>query len=945
MAIVDIPKRNFSSGEISPRARALMDIARYQNGMRAPLTNWQVLIPGGLTRRKGTKHVALAAGFAVLKPFEPSTTDAYMLAFSDLLIRFYKDTAYTGTQLASPYGTNDLRRVRTAQVNDVMILVHGAYAPRRLSRTGPTTFVLSTFPFYPPPTYEAGLQPATTITLSATTASITVTASVGVFAGTDVQRVLSAGTGRAIITSFTSSTVVAALVLDTFETTVYTAGQWTIEGSPVAQLTPSVAGPVGAEVVCTLGIRQSGTSELLAQDFTTWQDYSGTVVLATGDHDGPANSTQLLVDGAANFVQAGVLTTQVIVNVTDGSRGIVSSVAPGHLGIDGLLFGGVDADFDIGDVYEVLETGGATLTTTQARLTGGTAGHGWIEDAVTVTAGRTYELRFTIGETSAALQVGSSSQASDLYPETSFLPGEHAVTVVAAGTTMYVQFRNNQNTWTTITAASVKQFSAGGFRAEDVGKYLLVHEGLIRILTVLSDMQIHGEIVKELSSTAPAPAGAWTLESPAWSDILGWPQAVVLYEGRLYLGGTAAFPQDIWGSAVDDFSDFFPGANPEDAVHFSIVDSGGNITLNVLNWLMPAENMLTGTSHGEYRLIGSGDDPITAVTPPRARIQSSYGSDGEVMPIKVDQALLFPHRNGSKLREITLDPVSTTRYQTRDLTILADHLLRKHRLVELAYSSEPLSTVWGVRADGVMLALTYDAREEVAGWWQFVTAGEVESVAVIPHPTQNRSQIWLSVNRAAGRFVEVMDEEALMVYNQAKYASGEDEEDPGFWEGLTVDAGVVYNGVATTTITGLTHLNGQTVDIVGDGAVFPAQVVSGGQVVLPLPVQSAFVGLHFEAEGETLPPEIAQGTISRATKRWVDVMVMLHETIGLEVQGVQVDTFRTPDQPMDKGVRPFSGDVFVDTYGWGESLTLTFAQRQPLPATVLALVGQLEVEQ
>jgi hypothetical protein len=920
-----------------------MDITRYQNGMKR-LTNWRVLIPGGLTRRPGTKYVATAAGVAVLRPFEPSTSDAYMLALSHQAIRFYKDTAYLGVQIASPYTSADLRRVRTAQVNDVMVLVHSAYAPRRLIRTAPTTFVLSNFPFYPPPTHEAGSKPSAFIELSATTGTITITASQAAFNTADAQRVLSAGTGRAIITTITSSTVVSALVLDTFDDDAYAVGLWTIEGSPVATLTPSLAGPVGAQVTCTLGVRQPAASELLDQDFTNWQDFSGTTVLASGAHDGPANSTNLLVDVSENFVTAGILTTHVIVNTADSnSRGIVSSVAPGHLGVEGLLKGGTDADFDIGDTYEVLETGGAVITAGLARLTGGTAGHGWIEDGHATTAGRIYEVRFTVGETPAALQVGASSKLSDLYPETSFTPGEHAVTVTATGSNMYVQFRNNQNSWTSIRGVSSKQFSAGGFRSEDVGKYLRVHNGLIRIHTVVSEFQANGEIVKELDSDEPATAGAWSLEIASWSDTLGWPQSVCLYEGRLYFGGTAEFPQDIWGSAVNSFSDFFTGPNPEDAVRFSIVDSAGNITLNVLNWLMPAENMLTGTSHGEYRLIGSGDDPITAVTPPRARIQSSYGSDGEVMPIKVDQALLFPHRKGSKLREITLDPVSTTRYQTRDLTILADHLLRKQRLLELAYSSEPLSTVWGVRADGVMLALTYDAREEIAGWWRFVTAGDVESVGVIPHPTQNRSQVWLVVNRTAGRFLEVLDEEALMVFNQTKYAAANDD-DPGHWEGLTVDAGVVYNGVSTSTITGLNHLNGQTVDIVGDGAVFPQQVVSGNQVTLSLPVTSAFVGLHYEADGETLPPEVAQGTISRATKRWTDVMVMLDETIGLEVQGTEVDICRTPPQPMDHGGAPFTGDTFVDTYGWDTNLTITFAQRQPLPATVLALVGQLDVE-
>ena len=924
MPLVAILKNSFVSGELSPQMRALTDLKRYANGAKQ-LENWRILPTGGVINRAGLRYVATAAGFNVLLPFEPSTSDAYILECSNTVIRFYKDTASLGVSISTPYVTADLRQLRTAQVNDVMLLAHSSYAPRRLVRTAPTTFVLSPVPFYPPPTYESGDKPAIGLTLSATSGTITITAASAYWQDGDIQRQIVAGVGRAIITGVTSSTVLSALVIDPFISTTVASGTWTLTGSPVGQLTPSASGPVGAQVTVDLGGEHPWLSNLVNQTFSGWTDYSGAVQLITGVHTGASNTTDKVIDVNVDFVKAGVLPTHIVNNIGDASFGEVSSVTTKMLGISGLLFGGTENDFDNGEGYKILETGASRTSPTQIELNGGTAGHGWRETSFSTSAGVAYQIKFTIGESQASIMVGSAAALGELYVETGFPPGEHSIVFTATGTTTFLSFRNNQNAWASISHISCRQYSLSAFRSGDALKYVRLHGGLIQLRTLVQTWQMSGEIVKELDTKAPAAAGGWSLETPSWSDALGWPRTVVLYEGRLYFAGSASFPQTIWGSGVDSFFDFFVGTNPDDGVEFAVVDSGGNITLNVIASLVPAENMLANTSHGEYRLIGSGDDPISAVTPPRARIQSSYGSDAVVQPIKVDQSIIFAQRKGSKVRQMTLDATTTAKFLAEDLTIVANHLLKEFRLLELAYQPEPLSTVWGTRSDGTALALCYDAREEVKGWWRMVTAGAIESVAIIPHPTQNRHQVWMSINRATGRFIEVMDEEAVM-----SYAGGS-------WRGLTVDAGVVYSGAATATITGLSHLNGQPVDIVGNGVQYPTQVVSGGQItgLSPL-VTSAFVGLHYDSRGTTLPPEVgALGTIQRSHKHWIEVTALLDETVRLTVQGQALEL---------TGLAPYTGEKHIPTLGWGRDGTITFVRDQPYPATLLGLVGYLDVE-
>lgn len=954
MPLVDVLKSSFTSGEMSPQMRARVDVDRVRNGA-AQLENWLVMVQGGVTRRPGLRYVATAKHadrLCLVRPFEPSTTEAYILEIGHGYIRFYAngariEVAGVPVEVSTPYQESDLRLLRTAQSNDVMILVHPSYAPRRLSRLSATSWVLSVILFRPPPLFEAGIAVPADLTLSALSGSITVTADNGVFLAADKHRQILSGVGRATITEVTSSSVVTALVIDAFSDTTLASGTWRLHGSPVADLTPDMTGPVGAVVNLTLAATQANAPELVSNgDFssslTDWTNHSAPTV-ATGTHTGAANSADL-VDSAADFVTDGVQVTHLVTNTTDASTGQVAAVGPASLTLatPGLL-GGTDDDFDTGDAYTVKQTGSASASGGSAFLRGGTAGVGWIEQEISVTNATRYRVTFTVSDAPVAMMIGSTSQTSDIKSEASYPVGEHAATFVADGPSAFLQFRNNQDTTGKVSNVSVKINAIAGFRAGD-GGYVRLNGGLVSVAALVDSSTVRGEILQELSTTDAAAAGAWSLESSAWSDALGWPSAVVLYEGRLYFAGSSSFPQTIWGSVIDDFFTFSTGPNDDDAVQFSLVDSGGNITLNRIRWLMPAENMLVGTTHGEYRLIGSGDDPLTPRTPPRVRVQSTFGSD-TVQPLKVGAAILFAQRQGSKVREMAFDERTSTTFVARDITVLASHLLQESRIVELAYQQEPLSMVWGVRRDGVGLPLTYDLSEQVVGWSRITTQGRLESVATIPHPLANAHQVWFSVQRTIGasvtRFIEYLDTEAEMTFPEA-VIDPETGETIDSWQGLTVDAGVVWSG-NSATITGLGHLEGEVVQVVANGAVFPETTVAGAQVTVSQPVQRAFVGLGYSARGKTLPPEVpVRGTSQRSRKRWVEVTARLYQSLCLVLNGNRL-TFRTAAMPMDQGLPPFTGDKRVVTLGWSTDAGLTFVADQPVPCTLLGLIGVLDV--
>lgn len=127
-------KPSFAGGEISPALYGRTDFAKYDNGA-AQLKNFIVLRYGGVANRAGTKFIAKAPGFAVLRPFKYSSRENYVIEFSEYQIRvFGRDKELVAT-LTSPYKADEnLRLIKYTQSADVMFLVHPSYPPMTLTR-------------------------------------------------------------------------------------------------------------------------------------------------------------------------------------------------------------------------------------------------------------------------------------------------------------------------------------------------------------------------------------------------------------------------------------------------------------------------------------------------------------------------------------------------------------------------------------------------------------------------------------------------------------------------------------------------------------------------------------------------------------------------------------------------------------------------------------------
>jgi len=246
MQIVTL-QTDFTTGELDPKLRARADIEQYRSGL-ATAINVTVQPQGGAKRRPGTRYVATLptnAGQGVrLVSFEFSTTVSYMLIFvpgrmyvfrSGALVTNINGSGLDYLAIAS-MTASIISTMCWTQSYDTLIVVHEDLPPIKIFRGGSdTAWTASNLTFNYTPKYAftlATTNPAATLTPSATTGNITLTASAAVFSAASVGQFVYSTTsfGRARITEYTSTTVVKARVtVPFFDTTAIASGNWTYE--------------------------------------------------------------------------------------------------------------------------------------------------------------------------------------------------------------------------------------------------------------------------------------------------------------------------------------------------------------------------------------------------------------------------------------------------------------------------------------------------------------------------------------------------------------------------------------------------------------------------------------------------------------------------------------------------------------------------------------------
>lgn len=402
-----------------------------------------------------------------------------------------------------------------------------------------------------------------------------------------------------------------------------------------------------------------------------------------------------------------------------------------------------------------------------------------------------------------------------------------------------------------------------------------------------------------------------------------YPSAVTFFEQRLCWGGTNNKPNGFFSSRSGSFENMnvsYP-TRADDAITAGLVAR----EVNVVQHLVPLEDLLAFTSAAVFRINGGGQSDFISPSSFISRVQAYRGASN-VRPAVIDSVVLYWQARGAQLRTLGFQ-FDTDGYRGSDLTIFAPHLFKGRTIVDQAYTQHPLSTLWAVGDDGALYALTWELEQDVWGWAKCTTDGTVKSVACIPQDGED--VLYMVVERTVGsvarRYVERLG--------------------TALWEDIAdavyVDSGVAYSGSAATTFSGLEHLEGETVVAVADGAAQSGLVVSGGVVTLSSSATDVVIGLPFTSVIETLPPGFSSpgGSLQGVKKSHNQLTLRVEKTRGLSYGVSEDDLYdvkdRTDDDDLDSPPALLTGDIELTLpVNWTTNPTFVVVQSNPLPATI-----------
>ncbi|WP_226779016.1 hypothetical protein [Oceaniglobus trochenteri] len=470
--------------------------------------------------------------------------------------------------------------------------------------------------------------------------------------------------------------------------------------------------------------------------------------------------------------------------------------------------------------------------------------------------------------------------------------------------------------------------------------------GIVEITAVAGPRSATAEVRKRLpDGLTERPTYRWS--EAAWSDLRGWPRAIGAFQQRHCYGGTPMDPRTMWFSVIGGTVDMTDNGLEDDGFSYILASPRARAG-EIRSILAAGETLHIFTSGDEF--FGSATDADRAFAAETARFSSdtAHGA-ADVPPILIDGAPVFLHKNSRQLFAQMINP-NSGKFIGENLTQIARHILGRGA-DRLVYQEDPVPVVWARGTDGALIGLTYLPGQKVVGFHRHDLAGGfVEDIEVLPSDDGLSEDLYLIVRRQINgqtrRFIERMKHPFIEL----------DGLEPDLQDAWFQYCAVRYQGTATTEISGLDHLEGETVTAWTERGAFARLTVTGGAVTLPHPVTSAITGLDATDLQNIETLDIVMGTPDggdEGRKRTHRVTGMrVHRTVGGRfsvIQTTSCERRETASQPIFNE-RAFAlpslrdGVVEIGGHkGWSHQTALKFTPDPGAPFTLVSRTPTLMV--
>lgn len=429
-------------------------------------------------------------------------------------------------------------------------------------------------------------------------------------------------------------------------------------------------------------------------------------------------------------------------------------------------------------------------------------------------------------------------------------------------------------------------------------------------------------IQPDTSQTPPEP-------NDSFIGVGNYPRSAGYFQGRRWFGGSNLKPQTLFATRSGTESNMSYSIPTRD--NDSIVVRLTSRQANTIRHIIPLNDLLLLTSGAEW-MVNAGNG--TTITPSSIDYKpQGYIGAAAVLPVVTSDAVVYVQDRGGRVREM-LYSWEKSGYKTNDICVMAPHLFDGYSIVSMAYVRVPYPMIFCVRSDGVLLGLTYMPEQQIAAWHWHTTDGLFKSVVGVPEGDEDvlYAIVERTINGQTKRIIERK--------HSRRFTS--------LANSFFVDCGVTYSGAPATTISGLWHLEGETVAILADGATHASRVVTNGQITLEDAASIVHIGLPYEANVYTLPMAFEAQAFGQGRQKNVNAAHMrVVNSSGLFIGplgGTLTDSAQRTSEVYGTPPDAITKEVKIDIRpSWNHHGQIHIQQRDPLPATLLSITLEASV--
>lgn len=404
-----------------------------------------------------------------------------------------------------------------------------------------------------------------------------------------------------------------------------------------------------------------------------------------------------------------------------------------------------------------------------------------------------------------------------------------------------------------------------------------------------------------------------------WSATRGYPKNGVFAGGRLWFGGTRDKPQSVFASKAGSFLDFYLEEGDDDEAIFVSINGSQSDIVDIVG----DRGLQIFTEGAEYKVTGNTPTTINI------QQQTQHGSFSINVPTTaLDGAILFVDRNGRSLRQYLYD-YNEDAYRSIDLSVLASHLIVSPVDMDIVTSttSEDANYVFVINQDGTAVVLNTLRDQDINGYTKFNQVRNSGGADLFKQCVTVNNTLFTYSQRDINRFT--IDQ---MTFD------------------YKMDSSVKYTTPHSTTLSGLLHLAGDTVEVVAGNSSLPSRAVSATGTITLTSIEAALtdvieVGQNFNCEirGMPLNTRSPNGSQTVLNQKRIDRMnLRVYNSAGVYIDGnlVPVRTFGDAgNSPLNSSLVPSTG-IIEDNHGgngWDREVTPIITIPDPTPFHLQAI--------